>query len=82
MKDLLVLCFGEKSVLRNCVILGAQRREDTSIELGLTPVPETPPGCQMDLFLESESHKTNKTSDKPLVQWQEHQPKNLIIEDL
>lgn len=65
MKDLQVLCFGEKSVLRKFVILG-QRVEwtfATSMEWGLTPVPKAPPGCQMDLFLERESYKNRNMQD-------------------
>lgn len=33
------------------------------MEQGLTSVPETPPGCQMDLFFRGESHKTSITQD-------------------
>lgn len=46
MKDLPVLHFGETAGLRKRVILGHR----ATAEQGLTPVPETPPGCQMDLF--------------------------------
>lgn len=35
----------------------------------LTPVPEAPPGCQMDLFFEWEPQKTSKTCGS-----QNHQP--------
>lgn len=62
MKDLQVFSFGEKSVLGKCVILGLRARMDTC-NWGLTPVPETPPGCQIDLFLGKESLKTSTTSD-------------------
>lgn len=46
MKDLPVLHFGETAGLRKRVILGHR----ATAEQGLTSVPETPPGCQMDLF--------------------------------
>ncbi len=50
-------------VLRKFVILGhrAEGTFATSMEQGLTPVPETPPGCQMNLFLGGESQKASET---------------------
>lgn len=47
MKDLLVRRFGEAAGLRKPKLF---RGHGATAERGLTPVPETPPGCQVDLF--------------------------------
>lgn len=55
MKDLLVLRSGEAAGFRKPKLFRGTR---ATVERRLTRVPETPPGCQVDLFFNVESDKT------------------------